>query len=119
MIHRYSKRSDDVFVLRARRRVMLFVVLVVLVLASVVTSLALGQYYVPLRDLLTILTQPDSSSLMHNVIWEIRLPRIVLGLLVGACLGVAGTLMQAVLRIRLRSRRLSELLLEPVWVQQR
>lgn len=96
MIHRYSKRSDDVFVLRARRRVMLFVVLVVLVLASVVTSLALGQYYVPLRDLLTILTQPDSSSLMHNVIWEIRLPRIVLGLLVGACLGVAGTLMQAV-----------------------
>ncbi|CAB0541031.1 FecCD family ABC transporter permease [Corynebacterium diphtheriae] len=96
MIHRYSKRSDDVFVLRARRRVMLFVVLVALVLASVVTSLALGQYYVPLRDLLTILTQPDSSSLMHNVIWEIRLPRIVLGLLVGACLGVAGTLMQAV-----------------------
>ncbi|AEK91788.1 Hemin import ATP-binding protein [Corynebacterium pseudotuberculosis] len=61
-----------------------------------VTSLALGQYYVPLQDLPFILFNRGDEGLTTSVVWEIRLPRIVLGLLVGACLGVAGTLMQAV-----------------------
>ncbi|AER68540.1 Hemin import ATP-binding protein [Corynebacterium pseudotuberculosis 1/06-A] len=61
-----------------------------------VTSLALGQYYVPLQDLPFILLNRGDEGLTTSVVWEIRLPRIVLGLLVGACLGVAGTLMQAV-----------------------
>jgi iron complex transport system permease protein len=34
----------------------------------------------------------------ENIVWDIRLPRVVAAALVGACLAVAGTLFQAVLR---------------------
>ena len=61
-----------------------------------VLSLALGQYYVALGDLVQIMVAGPDGGLTANVVWQIRLPRILLGFLVGACLGVAGTLMQAV-----------------------
>ncbi|MDK6603791.1 iron chelate uptake ABC transporter family permease subunit, partial [Escherichia coli] len=35
-------------------------------------------------------------TLDASVVWQIRLPRLVLGLFVGAALGVGGALMQAV-----------------------
>ena len=43
-----------------------------------------------------MLGRDHHADLASSVVWDIRLPRILLGLLVGACLGVAGTLMQAV-----------------------
>ena len=87
----------DVFARRRHRRVMTFISLSALLLVSVIASVALGQYYVPLRDLPEILAiGPGQEGLTGSVVWSIRIPRIILGLLVGASLGVAGTLMQAV-----------------------
>lgn len=40
----------------------------------------------------------DTNVFAHNVIWEIRFPRVVDGILVGASLAVAGTLLQGVTR---------------------
>lgn len=96
MLRKRSTSVRDVFEYRARRRAILFIVLAGLAFVAFVTSLALGQYYVPLQDLPFILLNRGDESLTTSVVWEIRLPRIVLGFLVGACLGVAGTLMQAV-----------------------
>ncbi|OAG70181.1 ABC transporter permease [Corynebacterium ulcerans] len=96
MLHKRNTLVQDVFEHRARRRTILFIVLAGLAFVAFVTSLALGQYYVPLQDLPFILLNRGDESLTTSVVWEIRLPRIVLGFLVGACLGVAGTLMQAV-----------------------
>ncbi|AEG83224.1 ABC transporter permease [Corynebacterium ulcerans] len=96
MLRKRSTSVRDVFEHRARRRTILFIVLAGLAFVAFVTSLALGQYYVPLQDLPFILLNRGDESLTTSVVWEIRLPRIVLGFLVGACLGVAGTLMQAV-----------------------
>ncbi|WP_041480463.1 FecCD family ABC transporter permease [Corynebacterium pseudotuberculosis] len=96
MLRKRSTSARDVFEHRARRRAILFIVLAGLAFVAFVTSLALGQYYVPLQDLPFILFNRGDEGLTTSVVWEIRLPRIVLGLLVGACLGVAGTLMQAV-----------------------
>lgn len=39
-----------------------------------------------------------TTLLMHNVIWELRLPRVLLAILGGAALAVAGTLFQGLLR---------------------
>ncbi|MGV0326000.1 MULTISPECIES: FecCD family ABC transporter permease [Corynebacterium] len=90
-------KPDEVFAARRRRRVGIFILLAVLMLIAVVLSIVLGQYYVPLQDLVPILLGSDHhAGLAASVVWDIRLPRILLGFLVGACLGVAGTLMQAV-----------------------
>lgn len=38
------------------------------------------------------------TALQHQIVWELRVPRVLLGLLVGAGLAVAGTAIQAIVR---------------------
>ncbi|GIH94456.1 FecCD family ABC transporter permease [Planobispora siamensis] len=68
-------------------------VLVLLVLVSI----AVGSRSVPLSTVLDALTAPDGST-DHTVIRELRVPRTLLGLGVGAALGLAGALMQSLTR---------------------
>jgi iron complex transport system permease protein len=68
----------------------------VLVLA-VLLSLAVGARQVPLREVVDALLGREGSS-NAAVILDVRLPRTILGLLVGAALGLAGALMQALTR---------------------
>lgn len=92
-----SSPEGSVIAARTRRRVVLFIGLTVLLLVTVMFSIAVGQFTVPLRDIPSILAAgPRSGELTESVVWRIRLPRLVLGLLVGAALGVSGALMQAV-----------------------
>ncbi len=69
-------------------------VLVVLVLLS----LAVGTRTIPLATTWQALTAYDPTNTDHLVIVELRLPRTLLGLLVGAALGLAGAVMQGVTR---------------------
>jgi iron complex transport system permease protein len=72
------------------------VVLLVLLVVTVGVNLVLGQYSLSPGEVWNALTAGpgDTSETGANVLWQIRLPRIVLGLLVGAALAVAGTLLQ-------------------------
>src|SRR4030081_3414175 len=75
--------------------VILFVVVVVLRLGAVQISLyGLG------RDLISVLLRQTNqlSSDYAMIVIEIRLPRILLAIVVGASLAVAGTSFQALLR---------------------
>ncbi|WFN91632.1 iron chelate uptake ABC transporter family permease subunit [Gordonia sihwensis] len=58
-------------------------------------SLAVGSAALPLSTVWAALTDRD-QSIDHITVMDVRLPRTLLGLLVGAALGVAGALMQAV-----------------------
>jgi len=69
-------------------------VLVLLVLAS----LAIGARSIPVATVVDALTRYDPSSTDQLVVVTSRLPRTVLGLLVGAALGLAGAVMQGVTR---------------------
>lgn len=87
---------------RRRKRAITFVVLGVLLFISVIASAALGQYGIAVGDVLRGfvahfgLAEPPKDSQVMAVLWNIRFPRIVLGLLVGSALAVAGAVMQAV-----------------------
>jgi len=59
-------------------------------------ALCAGAVEVPLRGLVPALF--DRSQPMHSLLVDVRLPRIVGALLVGASLGCAGALMQTVVR---------------------
>lgn len=70
------------------------VALVVVLLAS----LAVGAKPIPIGTVIEAFVAFDPATTDHLVIRELRLPRTIIGLMVGAALGVAGALMQAVTR---------------------
>ncbi|MFV0320707.1 MAG: FecCD family ABC transporter permease [Microbacterium sp.] len=89
---------------RTSRFVVMTIALAVALVAICVVSLGLGQYVLSPGEVIGVLLQsvgidtawaPDAPT-AAGVILDIRLPRIVLGLLVGAALAVSGVLMQAI-----------------------
>jgi iron complex transport system permease protein len=74
----------------------LLVTLAVLVLVAL-ASVALGARSVSFGTVIDAFVAPDGSS-DHTVIRELRVPRTLLGLGVGATLGLAGALMQSLTR---------------------
>jgi iron complex transport system permease protein len=73
-----------------------------LVLASLVTvSVSVGDYPLPLTDVLRSLVGLPSPA--ELIVLELRLPRVVAGVLAGAAFGLSGALFQAVVRNPLAS----------------
>lgn len=68
-----------------------------LLVVVVAVSLAVGAKSVPLGEVVRAFVDFDGST-DHLVIRQLRLPRTIVGVLVGAALGVAGALMQAITR---------------------
>jgi len=67
--------------------------LVIITLVMALLGLLTGPSNASLTDILEVFTG-DNSSVVHTVIWDIRLPRVGVSLLAGGCLGLAGTLIQ-------------------------
>jgi iron complex transport system permease protein len=77
----------------ARRQVLVLAALTALVALGVVLSLALGSNALPPSAVWHALTSPDGGE-ASTIVRDVRMPRTVLGLLVGFALGAAGALMQ-------------------------
>ncbi len=83
---------------RARRAAMATLALALGVLALSVLSLGTGAAGLPLGEALHGLLNGTLDQRDRVILWDIRLPRLVLGLSVGAALAVAGALMQGLFR---------------------
>ncbi len=66
-------------------------------LVAVVVSLSVGSNAIPLGRVWRLLLDPDGSA-EATVVHDLRIPRTVMALAVGAALGLAGALMQALTR---------------------
>jgi iron complex transport system permease protein len=78
------------------RRVTLLLALGTLLLALL--SLGTGAAGLGLTELLSALTGEGLDRRAQVILWDIRLPRLALGLMVGAALAVSGALMQGLFR---------------------
>lgn len=76
-----------------------FIALVTIVLLALVMVLAIGLGPVPmtLSEVLQALLR-QGEDLNQTILWDLRLPRVLLAVLVGATLGISGSLMQGMLR---------------------
>lgn len=96
------KEAPTFFQRRQARVVTTYLVVTVALVASTLASALLGQYEVAVTDIFKAsfsplgLTEYPTDPLVFSTLWNIRFPRIALGLLVGASLAVAGAVMQAV-----------------------
>ncbi|EHA15904.1 iron chelate uptake ABC transporter family permease subunit [Halomonas sp. HAL1] len=86
----------------ARHRARIMAVLVACLLAGVLLTLMLGQSFTPLTTVLRILGGAEVPGAGFTV-RELRLPRAVVSVLVGACFGLGGIAFQTMLRNPLAS----------------
>jgi iron complex transport system permease protein len=77
----------------------LFLLFLLILLAFL--SISYGSVNISFLDVMRLLFQKDSEE--AYIVWEIRLPRTIGGILTGASLGVSGAVMQNVLRNPLAS----------------
>ena len=82
---------------------MIMVYLVAILCLSIVLTTAIGPVYVPPLEIVALLGSKlrlcETSSIPHEVIiFQIRLPRIFLGILVGLSLATAGTALQGLFK---------------------
>lgn len=68
------------------------------VAAAIAASLSYGQVSIPLGEVLTGLIDPSADSTSARILHDLRLPRVGTAVVAGAALGIAGVLMQALLR---------------------
>lgn len=90
----------------SKKRFSIFVAcLIALLIIVVVASVAIGSTYIEQGEVYKVLLskltngflfEEAGSSMSQSIIWEIRLPRVLLGAICGAGLAVCGVLMQCV-----------------------
>lgn len=86
------------------RRLLLLVVLLITAVGVLIVAVGIGAVRVPPGEVAKVIWSALRGSLSRTVvsaetiIWKIRLPRILLGFLIGASLAVAGTAFQGLLQ---------------------
>ncbi|CCC57755.1 FecCD family ABC transporter permease [Caloramator australicus] len=74
-----------------------FAVLLIIILITIIISLSVGSYKIQPIDILR--TFIGQGSKKHNlIIWNIRLPRIIMAILVGTALSISGVILQGITR---------------------
>ncbi|MCP2237746.1 FecCD family ABC transporter permease [Prauserella halophila] len=71
---------------------------VLLLVATCVLSLVVGTYPASVSSVLSAVVSPGNGGDVDAIVWHVRIPRTLTGLLAGSALGVAGALMQGLTR---------------------
>ncbi|NDL59008.1 FecCD family ABC transporter permease [Phytoactinopolyspora mesophila] len=80
-----------------RRAIVALITLTTLLAGAVILAVSIGPIRIPFTETIQIVLG-DRSGEYASIIDTIRLPRVLVGLFVGAALGVAGAVMQALFR---------------------
>ncbi len=78
------------------KKVSAFIIVSILLVVGVIFSISVGSVNIPLSDIMKGIMTGESGNV--GIIRTIRIPRVMMGVLVGANLSVAGVLLQGVMR---------------------
>jgi len=79
------------------RRASVYAALLVALVAATVASLALGAVEVPVGEVLDVILGHGGGGPQQQIVEQLRLPRTIEALVVGAALGIAGAVLQGAL----------------------
>ena len=80
-------------------RILVVTLILTIVLAvAILLGLSFGPTGSVAQTLATIFQEKSANAMHHTIIWQIRLPRVLLAVLVGAALSLGGLVFQALLR---------------------
>lgn len=73
--------------------------LTAVVIAISISSLFIGTVAIPIERIFSLMfTGAGGGSVEHHILFDVRLPRIILGIAVGGALGIAGVILQGMFR---------------------
>lgn len=76
-----------------------FIVLIALFLTALVANINTGSVHISVRQIFDIIVRKDSTDIVsYNIIWKIRLPRMLTAALLGGALALSGFLLQTFFR---------------------
>lgn len=87
--------SDQV-ISKTRNRTLIILTFVLVAVAAVV-AMGLGSVSISIPDILKTIAGSPAKASYDTIIWDIRLPRVLLALIIGANIAVSGALLQAVM----------------------
>ncbi len=94
-----SDRSDSLKEMDTRRKaVIVGSGLLLAVALSAIAALGIGAVPLAPAEVLRVLLGRSSDETLRTILWELRLPRVLLALLVGGALGMTGAAFQGLLR---------------------
>ena len=79
---------------RRSRYTMVFITMEILFFIIVVLNINTGNVHISVAKILKILFLRDGEAVEYNIIWKIRLPRILMAALLGGALSLSGFLLQ-------------------------
>ncbi len=79
---------------RQSRLTLIFMILIALLVLFTVLNIALGSYSIPLSDIWKSLMSHSGDTTNDQIIWMIRLPRLLAGIILGGGLALSGFLLQ-------------------------
>lgn len=89
--------NDDEIHPLARKRIFWMIGMGILLVIASLVSLMVGSVSFTITEIWNgIMSSED--SLARRIIWDLRIPRVLIGLIVGMCLAVSGTILQGVMR---------------------
>lgn len=68
----------------------------ILLFFSLLLAIAVGSVYIPLREVISSLFL-NMDDVNHTIIFDVRLPRVLVALIIGTNIAIAGALLQAVM----------------------
>jgi iron complex transport system permease protein len=93
-----TANPPDFLARAAARRWLRLALLALLVPLAALIALCVGSTALSPESVLWTLVHPASRGITHTIVIDLRLPRVLIALCVGAGLGVAGALLQALFR---------------------
>ena len=83
--------------IRASRSWSLIGITFLLALTAAIVAMGMGSVSISVENILKTLFTSTSTAVNDTILWDIRLPRVLLALIIGANIAVSGALLQAVM----------------------
>lgn len=80
------------------KKVSLFLFLIILLFFISSISVLFGGVKIKFEDIINVFFSSDKTSTIYTIIYEVRVPRILLGAIVGFCLAICGCVFQGILK---------------------
>lgn len=80
--------------MKKSREIILFLILCILIAGLMILSLSLGSVLIGSKDIFDILAKKTGDEMNMNIIFNIRMPRMIAALLLGGALALSGYLLQ-------------------------